>query len=113
MEARATFSGASVSRTFVAVILVIVAMCLAAVGGYVAKGLGGSNASAIQRQAVHAAPGTVLRQDNPKSLTGTGSVDLRNGSSRQDDGLLKSIGYEGGATVAQIPERSTGHRELP
>ena len=64
MEARASFGGASVSRTFVTAVLVIVAMGLAAVGGYVAKGLAG-DAAATQSQTVNAAPGTVLRQDNP------------------------------------------------
>lgn len=64
MEARASFGAASVSRTFVMAVLVIVAMGLAAVGGYVAKGLTGG-AAATQSQTVKAAPGTVLRQDNP------------------------------------------------
>lgn len=65
MEARATVNGASVSKTFVAAILVLVAMGLGAMGGYVAKGLGASGTVAAQSQQVHAAPGTVLRQDNP------------------------------------------------
>src|SRR5207245_5403797 len=63
MEARASFSGAPVSKTFVAGILVLVAMGLAAMGGYVAKGLTSSGAAASQNVTVHAAPGTVLRQD--------------------------------------------------
>src|SRR5207245_3053332 len=63
MEARASFSGAPVSKTFVAGILVLVAMGLAAMGGYVAKGLTSSGAAASQNVSVHAAPGTVLRQD--------------------------------------------------
>jgi len=64
MEARASFGTASVSKTFVTAILVIVAMGLAAAGGYVAKGLSGG-AVTTQSQRVYAAPGTVLRQDNP------------------------------------------------
>jgi hypothetical protein len=63
MEARASFSGSPVSKTFVAGILVLVAMGLAAMGGYVAKGLTSSGAAASQNVSVHAAPGTVLRQD--------------------------------------------------
>ena len=59
MEARASFSGAPVSKTFVAGILVLVAMGLAAMGGYVAKGLTSSGAAASQNVSVHAAPGTV------------------------------------------------------
>jgi len=67
MEARASFSGASISKTFVVAILVIVALGLAAMGGYVAKGLSGSGAAASQSVTTHAAPGTVVRQDNPKA----------------------------------------------
>lgn len=69
MEARASLKGQSVSKTFVAAILVLVAMGLGAMGGYVAKGLGASGTSAAVTQPVHPAPGTVLRQDNPKQST--------------------------------------------
>ena len=64
MEARASLNGASVSKTFIAAILVLVAMGLGAMGGYVAKGIGAGTTSA-QTQVVHPAAGTVLRQDNP------------------------------------------------
>lgn len=64
MEARASFNGASVSKTFVAAILVLVALGLGAMGGYVAKGLSGTGAAATQNSTVHAAPGSVLRQDS-------------------------------------------------
>src|SRR2546430_1944178 len=94
MEARASFSGAAVSKTVVAGILVLVAMGLAATGGYVAKGLTSAGAAALlvivalglaamggyiakglssagaaaaTSGTVHAAPGSVLRQDNPKT----------------------------------------------
>src|SRR2546429_9218454 len=67
MEARASFSGSPVSKTFVAGTLVLVAMGLAAMGGYVAKGLTGSGAAASQSVTAHAAPGTVVRQDNPNA----------------------------------------------
>ena len=46
MEARASLNGASVSKTFIAAILVLVAMGLGAMGSYVAKGLG-ARAAAI------------------------------------------------------------------
>lgn len=67
MEARATLNGASVSKVFVAVIGVLVAMGLGAMAGYNAKGLGASGSSVTggHQVQVHAAPGTVLRQDNP------------------------------------------------
>ena len=67
MEARATIREASVSRTFVAAVLVLVAMGLGAMGGYAAKGLGASSAAGQQVQ-VHPAAGTVLRQDNPAQV---------------------------------------------
>ncbi|OLC02739.1 MAG: hypothetical protein E6I12_00880 [Chloroflexi bacterium] len=67
MEARASFGGASVSRTFVAAILIIVALGLAAMGGYATKALTGAAATSQGQVVVHAAPGTVLRQDNPKA----------------------------------------------
>lgn len=66
MEARATLNGPSVSKTFVAAVLVLVAMGLGAMGGYAFKGLGASGASTTTVNApVHPAAGTVLRQDNP------------------------------------------------
>ena len=67
MEARATINGTSVSKVFVAAVLVLVAMGLGAMGGYVAKGLGASGASVTgtEQVQVHPAAGTVLRQDNP------------------------------------------------
>ena len=72
MEARASFNGRSVSKTFVAAILVIVALGLAVMGAYVVKGFGAGGAATSQGQSVHLAPGTVLRQDNP-SRTVSGS----------------------------------------
>jgi len=85
LEARATVNGANVSKTFVAAILVLVAMGLGAMGGYVAKGLSISG-SAAQGQQVHAAPGTVLRQDNPAQVE---QVHAAPGSVlRQDSGTL-------------------------
>lgn len=68
MEARATLNGAGVSRTFVASTLVLGAMALSALGGYVAGSTvkGGAEAGAVNGSvAVHPAAGTVLRQDNP------------------------------------------------
>jgi hypothetical protein len=66
VEARATLNGPSVSKTFVAAVLVLVAIGLGAMGGYAARGIGASGASTTVAAPVHAAPGTVLRQDNPQ-----------------------------------------------
>jgi hypothetical protein len=65
MEARASFNGPSVSKTFVAAILVLVAMGLGAMGGYVTKGLTAGGSAAQGQDVVKAAAGSVLRQDNP------------------------------------------------
>lgn len=98
MEARATVNGQSVSKTFVAAILVLVAMGLGAMGGYVAKGLGASGTSAAQTQQVHAAPGTVLRQDDPSK-------------SAEPSRIAKDDSY----TSNTAPDRALrgGHGELP
>src|SRR5437879_13421619 len=85
MEARASLRGASVSKTFVFAVLVIVAMGLAAMGGYIAKSVQGSGTAVTQNPAVHGAPGTVLRQDK-----GTGGAPLDRGA-------------EAGAPAAVLP----------
>ena len=74
MEARASLKGASVSKTFIAAILVLVTMGLGAMGGYVAKGLGATGSTGAQTQVVHPAPGTVLRQDNPAGQSTSGDT---------------------------------------
>lgn len=127
MEARASFSGASVSKTFVVGGLVIVAMGLAATGGYVAKSVLGSGAAVTQSQAVHAAPGTVLRQDKSTS----GSLLDRGAEMGAPAAVLPSWAYRdhtpnGNPRILvddpnfinqykQQPttERSTGHGQLP
>ena len=115
MEARASFTRVSVSRTFIVAVLIIVAMGLAAMGGYVARSLTAGGAAASPSQAVHAAPGTVLRQDNPVS----GAVDLpwyiqSEISAQPTPRLLqddpKFIAKY--APAAAPVERSTGHKEL-
>jgi len=79
MEARASFNGASVSKTFVAAILVLVALGLGAMGGYVAKGLSGTGAAATQSSTtVHAAPGSVLRQDSVSRPAAELPASIRN-----------------------------------
>lgn len=45
MEARQSFRGSSISKTFVAIVLVIVALGLGVMGAYVAKSLSGSAAA--------------------------------------------------------------------
>jgi hypothetical protein len=80
MEARASFGKSSVSKTFVAAILVIVAIGLAVMSAYVAKGLGGTSAS--QNHFAQPAPGSVLRQDNPVLVPGSVLQEDRPGLSK-------------------------------
>src|SRR2546425_73046 len=116
MEARASFGGASVSKTFVAAVLVIVAMGLAAMGGYVAKGVLGSSAAVTQNPTVHAAPGTILHQDKGSwapaavlpSLAYRGTTP--NGNPRI---LVDDPNFINQYKQQPTSERTTGHRELP
>lgn len=63
MEARATVSRTGISKFFVGLVLVIVAVGLGIMAAYLAANLNsGAGASSAP---VNAAPGTVLRQDNP------------------------------------------------
>ena len=105
MEARASFSGSSVSRTFVAAVLVVVAMGLAAMSGYLAGGVFARGTTATQNQAVHAAPGTVLRQDSPASANAEVLGPAPGTVLRQDNPSQSAAGPARG--------RSTGHQELP
>lgn len=63
MEARQAFEGASISKTFVAIVLILVALSLGVMGAYVAKSLTGS-AAAPATQSVQFTPNKDLRQDN-------------------------------------------------
>lgn len=109
--------GASVSRTFVAVVLVIVAMGLSAMGGYLAKTALGSGATVTQSQSgvVHAAPGTVLRQDNPSKakaeLPGWAQREIEPKASPRT--VVDDPGFIGQYYAAPTQDRSTGHKELP
>lgn len=102
MEARASFSGPSISKTFVAAVLVIVAMGLVAMAGYAAGAVFGSSAPVTTSHAVQAAPVTSLRQDNDyPGLTRAAGL-------RQDNDYPRLT-----PATDTTPERSTGHKELP
>jgi hypothetical protein len=117
MEARATINPAAVSRTFLAAVLVLVAMGLAAMGGYMAKdALGGNAAPATKSVSVgHPAPGTVLRQDNPVQAPAE-LPDWVQGYIAAPSAkpiVIDSNYIAQYLTPAPAPERSTGHRNLP
>jgi len=65
MEARATVGRTGISKLFVGVVLVIVAVGLGIMAAYLAANLTGSAGAGTSSEPVKAAPGTVLRQDNP------------------------------------------------
>ena len=122
MEARASFTGTSVPKLFVAAVLVLVAMGLAAMGGYVARGLNGSGAAVVGSQAVHPAAGTVLRQDNP-ALTGAElpsyipQAKAAKGTRILQDDPYFIAQYSNTSTAAAsndgLVTRKGGHQELP
>ena len=89
MEARASFTGTSVPKLFVAAVLVLVAMGLAAMGGYVARGLNGNGAAVVGSQAVHPAAGTVLRQDNA-AVVGSQAVHPAAGTVMRQDNAARA-----------------------
>jgi hypothetical protein len=114
MQARATFSGAQDSKTFVVIALVLVAMGLAAMGGYVAKGAFGTSATAVSGSvATHPAAGSVLRQDNavqaPAELPGWLQREIAPKQSAPI--IVDDPNYYRQFLAA--PERSTGHKQLP
>jgi hypothetical protein len=119
MEARATINTASVSRTFLAAVLVLVAMGLAAMAGYAAKGVFGANgAGAVTSIGVgHPAPGTVLRQDNPPQapaeLPGWMQQEL-SAKPAAAPIIVDDPNYYGQYLASPEPEpRSKGHGNLP
>jgi hypothetical protein len=138
MEARASFTGTSVPKTFVAFVLIVIAMGLAAMGGYVARGLSGGAAEAqgqpvhaapgtvlrqdyAQGQAVHAAAGTVLRQDNPARASAELPSYIPQAKAARGTRILQDdpyfIAQYGGTSQAVssdgLSTRMGGHRELP
>jgi hypothetical protein len=78
MEARQTLRGSGVPKGFVIAVAACAALGMALVGSVVAKNFTGS--SSTVNSTVHAAPGTVLRQDNPANA---GSPLLDRGAERQ------------------------------
>lgn len=66
MEARQSFKGSAVPKTLTIVVGLAAAVGLAVATAVVTRDLAGS--SATVKTPVHAAPGTVLRQDNPVQI---------------------------------------------
>jgi hypothetical protein len=136
MEARQTFSGAKAPKGLVVVLAICATVGVAAGAATISNNLSGSSASV--KSTVHAAPGSVLRQDNPVQAGPTlidrgaerGSSRIQNGSRGgvqfiEDGGVPGLSGDEHGPdsdlTRAlptapagyAAPERSNGHKDLP
>ena len=130
MEARQTFSGANAPKGLVVVLAICATVAVAAGAATISNNLGGSSASV--KSTVHAAPGSVLRQDNPVQAGPTlidrgaerGSARIQNGS-RGGVQFIEDGGVPGLAADEHGPDsdltralptavaRSTGHKELP
>lgn len=117
MEARATINSAAVSKTFVAAVLVLVAMGLAAMAGYMAKDVFGGKAASVTTSVSvgHPAPGTSLRQDNPVQAPAQLPDWLqREIAQPAENRIVIDQSYIDQYLTAPAQEpRSTGHRNLP
>lgn len=118
MELRAkSISGASVPRSFLAMTLVLVAMGLAAMGGYVAKDAFGGSASGVTgQQAAHPAAGTVLRQDTPAQASAElpGWMQREIASNTNDDRIIvDDPNYYRQYLTGQSGERQPDHGVIP
>jgi len=114
MQARATFNGAQDSKTFVVMALVLVAMGLAAMGGYVANGTFGTSATSVSGGVIgHPAAGTVLRQDNAVQAAAElpGWLQREIAPKQSAPIIVDDPNYY--RQFLSAPERSTGHKQLP
>jgi hypothetical protein len=114
MQARATFSGAQDSKTFVVMALVLVAMGLAAMGGYVANSTFGTSATSVSGGVIgHPAAGSVLRQDNPVQASAELPGWLQREIAPQQSAPIIVDDPNYYRQFLSAPERSTGHKQLP
>ena len=98
MEARQTFKGAIAPKGLMVVLAICATVAVAATAATISKNLSGSSASV--KSTVHAAPGSVLRQDNPVQAGPTlidrgaerGSTGTQSGSR---GGMLEDFGVAG------------------
>lgn len=105
MEARQTLKGTSVSKGLIAIMAVGATVGLAAIGSIAANNLG--NSAATQTSAVHAAPGTVLRQDNPVRPALAPAQAVKHSGRSAGTQLVE----EGGASIVFFPAAGTVLRQ--
>lgn len=87
MEARQTLRGSAVPKAITVMVGVIAAVGLAMAASIVTRDFGGS--SATVKSSVHAAPNTVLRQDNPAQSSDQAAPGT---VLRQDDPAVSKAG---------------------
>ena len=135
MEARQTFNGAMAPKGLFVVLAICATVAVAATAATISNKANGSSASV--QGTVHAAPGSVLRQDNPVQAApalidrgaergSTGSQNGRRGGVQEDSGVpgessapsLIADGHGSDSDLTRAlptaaPARSSGHGELP
>jgi hypothetical protein len=87
MEARQTSRGSAAPKAVMVVLAICAAAALAGAGSAITREIAGSHAATV-KSTVHAAPGSVLRQDSPVLSTATPIVRGQRGGSQsiEDDG---------------------------
>jgi hypothetical protein len=114
MQARASYNRTPDFKAFVATALVLVAMGLAAIGGYVAKDVFGARVSSVHSAVVaNPAAGSVLRQDNPVQAKAEVPEWLQREIAPRQAGPIIVDDPNYYRQFLATPERSTGHKELP
>ncbi|HEY3084729.1 MAG TPA: hypothetical protein VGK28_04650 [Candidatus Dormibacteraeota bacterium] len=92
MEARQTLRGSAVPKSLMVVLAICAAAALAIAGAVITKDLAGSNSTTV-KSTVQAAPGTVLRQDNPvQPALSSAPAEKHNGRSSGNQSIEGSDG---------------------
>jgi hypothetical protein len=129
MEARQTFKGDIAPKGLLVVVAVCATVAVAAAAATISNNLNASSASV--KSTVHAAPGSVLRQDNPVQAVptlidrgaergSTGTQFGRRGDRFEYVGVpgLSADGHGPDSDLTRAlptaaPARSNGHKDLP
>jgi hypothetical protein len=116
MEARQTFKGDIAPKGLMVVVAVCATVAAAAAAATISNNLNASSASV--KGTVHAAPGSVLRQDNPvqagRIQNGSGGSVLEDPGFSAGGISVDEHGPDSDLTRALPTEyRYTGHKELP
>lgn len=96
MEARATYRSAGISRGLAGFVLIVVAGALLVLGAFGAS-TRVTSSSGVKTTSVHAAAGTVIRQDNPPDASEIGVLPSAGTVLRQDIAPVSSATSDGAA----------------